>query len=181
VAFLFNGHDFSRQGLAIAVRAVGCLARESSPVRLLVVGGEPSLRHLRLVHRLGLDGRVVFVGATDDPVPFYAAADAVVLPTFYDPCALVTLEAAASGLPSVTTQFNGAAELLTEGLDGFVLDDPADYEQLAARLQLLLDPSLRQRMGEAARHTALQHTFQRNCREILAVYHQIRGVWRRAA
>jgi UDP-glucose:(heptosyl)LPS alpha-1,3-glucosyltransferase len=181
VAFLFNGHDHARQGLAIAVRAVGCLARENHPVRLLVVGREPSPRHLRLVHRLGLDRRVDFVGATDDPVPFYAAADAVVLPTSYDPCALVTLEAAASGLPSVTTQFNGAAELLTDGVDGFVLDDPADYEQLATRLRLLLDRSLRQRMGEAARRTALQHTFQRNCREVLAVYHQVLGVRRRVA
>jgi UDP-glucose:(heptosyl)LPS alpha-1,3-glucosyltransferase len=181
VAFLFSGHDFARQGLAIAVRAVGCLAHENYPVRLLVVGGEPSPRHVRLVRRLGLDGRVVFVGATDDPVPFYAAADALVLPTFYDPCALETLEAAASGLPSVTTQFNGAAELLTEGVDGYVLDDPADYEQLAARLHLLLDPSLRKRMGEAARRTALQHTFQRNCREVLAVYRQVLGVQRRVA
>ena len=44
---------------------------------------------------------------------------------------------AASGIPSATTRFNGAGELLTEGLDGFVLDDPADDRQLAERLRLL--------------------------------------------
>jgi UDP-glucose:(heptosyl)LPS alpha-1,3-glucosyltransferase len=181
VAFLFNGHDYSRKGLAVAMRAVGSLARENYPVRLLVVGGRPSWRYLRLASSLGLSGRMAFVGVADDPVPFYAAADAVVLPTFYDPCALVTLEAAASGLPSVTTQFNGAGELLTDGVDGYVLDDPADHRELASRLRRLLDPALRQRMGEAARRTALKHTFERNCREVLAVYRQVLGVHRRAA
>ena len=69
---------------------------------------------------------VINVGAIDDPVPYYAAADVFVLPTFYDPCSLSVSEAAASGLPSVTTRFNGAAELLTEGVDGSVISDPAD-------------------------------------------------------
>ncbi len=93
----------------------------------------------------------------------------------------MTLEAAASGLPSVTTRFNGAAEMLSDGVDGFVLDDPADHEQLASRLRQLLDPALRRRMGEAARRMALQHTFDRNCREVLAVYQQVLGIHRRAA
>jgi UDP-glucose:(heptosyl)LPS alpha-1,3-glucosyltransferase len=181
VAFLFNGHDYARKGLSVAMRAVGILARDHRPVRLLVLGGKPNWRWLRLAHGLRLDGRAVFVGVADDPVPFYAAADAVVLPTFYDPCALVTLEAAACGLPNVTTQFNGSAELLTNGVDGFVQDDPADYRELASRLEQLLDPTLRRRMGEAARRTALQHTFDRNFREVLAVYRQVLGIHRRAA
>ena len=74
-------------------------------------------------------------------MPYYAAADALVLPTYYDPCSLSVLEAAASGIPSATTRFNGAGELLTEGVDGFVLDDPADDRQLAQRLQELLEPA----------------------------------------
>ena len=102
------------------------------------------------------NGVVINVGAIDDPVPYYAAADVFVLPTFYDPCSLSVSEAAASGLPSVTTRFNGAAELLTEGVDGSVIADPADDVELAGAIRPLLDRDVRQRMGEAARKTGLE-------------------------
>ena len=62
--------------------------------------------------RLGLANRATFLGTVSDLTPYYAAADAYVHPTFYDPCSLVLLEAAASGLPIVTTRrCNGATEL----------------------------------------------------------------------
>ena len=116
---------------------------------------------------------VTLVGPVDDPAPYYAAADAFVLPTFYDPCSLSVLEAAASGLPSVTSRFNGAAELLSEGVEGFVLADPADDCALADRLRPLMEPSQRQQMGEAARRLALRYTLDRNCDELMAVYREV--------
>lgn len=193
VLFLFVGHDFQRKGLATALRAIGRLVAEGAPARLVIVGGKRIKRYAQLARRCGAvtsggpPGRpaggqaVTFLGTTDDPVPYYAASDAYVLPTFYDPCSLGVLEAAASGLPSVTTRFNGAAELLTDGVDGYVLGDPADDKAFADRLRALLDRSLRRRMGEAARRLALEHTFDRNCEEILAVYREVSGVRRRAA
>ena len=105
-------------------------------MRLAVVGGNRRSRSLRLTG--AQRAAVTLVGTVDDPVPYYAAADAFVLPTFYDPSSLSVSEAAAAGLPSVTTRFNGAAELLTDGVDGFVLDDPADDGALADRLGRLL-------------------------------------------
>ena len=88
-----------------------------------------------------LDGAVVKnwtlsehrVTRRDDPVPYYAAADVFVLPTFYDPCSLSVSEAAASGLPIVTSRFNGAAELLTEGVDGSVIADPGRRRRTGRR------------------------------------------------
>ena len=118
---------------------------------------------------------MINVGAIDDPVPYYAAADVFVLPTFYDPCSLSVSEAAASGLPSVTTRFNGAAELLTEGMDGSVIDDPADDAELAGALRPLLDQNVRRRMGEAARKLAVKHTLDHNCDQIVSIYEQIAG------
>ena len=106
-------------------------------------------------------------------MPFYAAADAFVLPTFYDPCSLSVAEAAASGLPSVTTRFNGAAELLTDGIDGYVVADPADDAVLAERLRKLMDADTRRHMGEAARELALTRSLDRNCDELVAIYHEI--------
>lgn len=174
VLFLFVGHDFARKGLATAIRALGHLRADRRPVRLVVVGGKPVGTYKRLADRCGVRSQVVFAGSVADPIPYYAAADAYVLPTFYDPCSLGVLEAAASGLPSITTSLNGASELLTDGVDGYLLADPADDYGLAVPMQWLLDPVLRQRMGEAARQLALQHTLERNCDQIEAIYREIR-------
>jgi UDP-glucose:(heptosyl)LPS alpha-1,3-glucosyltransferase len=170
---LFVGRDFRRKGLATAIRAVGRLVAAGKPVRLAVLGGTRPGAHARLADACRATDAVAFAGGVADSVPYYAAADALVLPTFYDPCSLSVLEAAASGIPSATTRFNGAGELLTEGVDGFVLDDPADDRHLAGRLQELLDPARRRRMGEAARQLALQHTLDRNCDEMLDVYRDV--------
>jgi UDP-glucose:(heptosyl)LPS alpha-1,3-glucosyltransferase len=170
---LFVGRDFRRKGLATAIRAVGRLVAAGRAVRLAVLGGTRPGAYARLAAACGAKDAIAFVGGVADSVPYYAAADALVLPTFYDPCSLSVLEAAASGIPSATTRFNGAGELLTEGVDGFLLDDPADDRQLAERLQDLADPARRRRMGEAARQLALRHTLERNCDEILDVYRDV--------
>ena len=177
VLLLFVGHDYQRKGLSTAVRATRRLAAEGARVRLLVVGGKGRKRASDAAH----DGLVIHAGAADDPVPYYAASDVFVLPTFYDPCSLSVSEAAASGLPSVTTRFNGAAELLTEGVDGSVISDPADDLELAATLRPLMDAGVRQRMGDAARRLALKYTLDRNCDEIVSIYQEIAGRKLRAA
>ncbi|HLA84492.1 MAG TPA: glycosyltransferase family 4 protein [Thermoguttaceae bacterium] len=178
---LFVGHDFQRKGLGTAIRATARLVRAGEAVRMVVVGGRRSWRAKHLAQRLGAGRQIAFIGSVLDTVPFYAASDVYVLPTFYDPCSLGVLEAAASGLPSVTSRFNGAGEMLSDGLNGLLMDDPADDEELAELIRPLLDRETRSNMGRAARHFALDHTLARNCAEIVAVYRDIAGLARRAA
>lgn len=181
VLFVFVGNDYHRKGLAQAVEAVARLRSEGKPARLLVVGGKP---YRRWWYRLfGRASAYVpdFTGLVDDTAPYYAAADAFVLPTLYDPCSLSVLEAAASGLPTITTRANGAGELLRDDWDGYVLDDPLDVGALAERMNRLIDTSRRQRMGMAARQTMLGHTLDRNCDELLAIYDEVVGRRRWAA
>ena len=165
------GHDYRRKGLATAVRAVRKARRARRPVRLLVVGGRRRERRRGPWPQRRGDA-AIFVGPVDDPVPYYAAADALVLPSFYDPFGLVVLEAAACGLPVVTSRATGASELLSEGREGYVLDDPADVASWSDRLERLLDPARRRAMGEAARRLALQYTLERNCDALLAIYQE---------
>jgi glycosyltransferase involved in cell wall biosynthesis len=84
-------------------------------------------------------------------------------------------------LPVVTSRYNGVGELMTEGVEGFVLPDPADVDQLTAHLEMLLDAGLRERMGEAARQLALRNTFAQNVDKMLDVYREMSGVRRYAA
>jgi len=137
------------------------------------VGGKHVDAWRRYVDRLGLSGQVVFAGRVDDPLPYYAAADCYVHPTYYDPCSLVVLEAAACGLPLITSRYNGASEMFRDGKDVLLVDDPADDAELAGAMRTLLDESARQRLGAAARATILQHSFHRNVDQILEIYREI--------
>jgi len=170
LAVLFVGHDFRRKGLATAAGAIERLAARGIDARLLVVGGNH--RGQRLPSRPLRTGLLLPLGAQSDPLPYYAAADVFVLPSYYDPFGLVVLEAAACGLPLVTTRCTGASELLHDGREGYLLDDPGDAAALAERLALLADPQQRRAMGAAARRTAAAYNVERNYRETLAVYRE---------
>ena len=76
----------------------------------------------RLARSLGIAQTVHFLGFHSDIRECYAASDFFVLPTYYDPCSLVVLEALACGLPVITTLQNGAGELITDGRAGLCPD-----------------------------------------------------------
>jgi UDP-glucose:(heptosyl)LPS alpha-1,3-glucosyltransferase len=173
VLSLLVAQNFRLKGAATLLRAVARLRGEGRPARLAIVGGKRLGSWQRRARRLGIDEFVSLVGQVADPLPYYAAADLYVHPTFYDPCSLVTLEAAACGLPIVTSRTNGAAELLPDGLAARLISDPRDAGELAAAMRPLFEPSVRNRMGAAARRAALAHDFERNVAEILAVYDEV--------
>src|SRR6185312_16426008 len=100
----------------------------------------------RLARRLQISAQVVFAGRLGRVEEAYAAADVALQPTRYDACSLATVEGLASGLPTITTRRNGAAELLGHGTHGYILDDAEDVEGMAAAMQRLLQPELRQQM-----------------------------------
>ena len=85
LVFVFVGHDWRRKGLATAIRAVQRLADAGAAARLLVVGGKS--RPPIFGGKSSSRPIVLFAGSVDDPAAHYLAADAFVLPTFYDPCA----------------------------------------------------------------------------------------------
>ena len=173
VLLLIVAHNFALKGVPTLIAAAGRLRAAGAAIHLALVGGKRLGPYLRMARQARAKEAITFVGPLADAAPFYAAADVYVQPTFYDPCSLVVLEALASGLPVVTSRFNGAGELLTPGRQGYLIDEPDDVEALAACIEKLLDSSDRQRMGKAARQLAQQHTLERNCEEMMSVYEQL--------
>jgi UDP-glucose:(heptosyl)LPS alpha-1,3-glucosyltransferase len=138
---LMIAQDFERKGLAQAIKA---LAQVPDPrLRLTVVGRPDPARYQRLAQSLGVADRVLFPGPTPNPRQAYAAADFFILPTRHDPCSLVVLEALAMGLPVITTRQNGASEIMTDGVHGFVLNSFDDLGGLADAFRQLSDPQTR--------------------------------------
>lgn len=106
--WLFVGSGWQRKGLDIAIEILAGV--EDASTQLWVVGRDHPRRWRKLVRRLGVESRTRFLGECKDLERYYAAADGLLLPTRYDAFGLVCLEAAAAGLPVVTSKNAGASE-----------------------------------------------------------------------
>lgn len=171
--FFLLAHNLSLKNAAALIRAMGLLAARNKPAHLVIAGNDKTNAYVRLAVKTGAASRVTFLGLVD-PVQYYAAADVAALPTWYDPCSLFTLEAWSAGLPVITTRFNGASELMTEGLHGYSLPDPGDHAALASRMETLLDEPAREKMNAASRALALEHSFDKQADEFIALYEEIK-------
>jgi UDP-glucose:(heptosyl)LPS alpha-1,3-glucosyltransferase len=171
---LFVGHEFGRKGLAAALRSLPVLKNKS--VKLLVCGGDHADPFRQLARSLGVDRQVFFLGAQPDVKKFYAASDVFVLPTLHEAFGLVITEAMASGLPVIVSKTAGAAEdLIEDGRDGLLLDDPLSAEEIGAKLRLLIDDtSLRRSIGLQAREKVKTYTWDSCAQRVLDVYERVR-------
>jgi len=75
----------------------------------------------------------------------------------------------AAGLPVITSRANGTSELIEDGREGFVLDDPTDPGAIAKAILAVGDPAVRGRMGQAARRRAEAHPFDAHLDQLLAL------------
>jgi UDP-glucose:(heptosyl)LPS alpha-1,3-glucosyltransferase len=133
---LFIGNGYLRKGLYPLLSALALLPNEE--IFLSVVGKENRLPEYReKVRALKLDRRVRFFGPQHDIRPFYQYADALAIPSFYDPFANVTIEALAMGLFVVSSPHNGGSEILTPE-SGVVIPTLADPEAIASSLKAAL-------------------------------------------
>jgi UDP-glucose:(heptosyl)LPS alpha-1,3-glucosyltransferase len=154
---LFVGSGFRRKGLECAIAAV-----DRVPSARLVVAGEGKATP---------HPRVLMLGRRTDVSHLYAAADAFIFPTLYDPFPNAVTEAMASGLPVIVSRIAGVSEIL--GDDSIVVENPRDVDEVAAAVRKLEDPTLRRSMGEAARRKAQAHPLEKGYGEYLRLYEDI--------
>jgi glycosyltransferase involved in cell wall biosynthesis len=119
---------------------------------LCMVGDGPDRPAVeRRAHELGLMRDTLFLGYQEEVAPFYAAFDAMILPSINEGTPVSAIEALAAGRPVVATRVGGVPDVVREGEDGFLVE-PGDVDALADRLaRLAADPELRERLGAAGR------------------------------
>jgi glycosyltransferase involved in cell wall biosynthesis len=150
------GSEWERKGLEPLIRALA----QAGEWSLAVAGDGDRQRYQALADSLGVGAGLHWLGVVADIPPVYGMADAFVLPSSYETFSLVTFEAAASGLPILATPVNGVRELIRDGENGFLIAREAP--QIAARLrELAADRELRERLGAAARRSALEFSWTR--------------------
>jgi glycosyltransferase involved in cell wall biosynthesis len=182
VVYLFVGgldkaHDF--KGVDILLRAFAKLP----PAAQLMIAGDGDLRpfYERLAGDLKIADRVKFLGRVSDAeLPnVYRSADVHVLPSINggEAFGLVTLEAAASGLPSVVSDLPGVRTLVVKGQTGY-LAKPSDVDDLAYQLQRFVErPEDAAIMGAAARVRIMEkYDSGAIARELLKAYNGVLNV-----
>ncbi|WP_048910763.1 glycosyltransferase family 4 protein [Streptomyces sp. NRRL WC-3744] len=162
-----------QKGQDVLLRAweevVGVLPR----ARLVLVGDGPDREALRRQ----APSSVHFTGAVPDPVPWYRAADLVVLPSRWEGMALAPLEALGCGTPVVVTDVDGARESLPPALAERCLVPPQDPTALAGAVTgLLSDPTLRAALGDQGRQYVLStHDVRLTAERFAALYRTLLG------
>ena len=141
---------------------------------LLFVSRSADLPFRSLAEQLGLAGRVHFLGATTEVQKYYRAADALLLPTPYDSFAMVVAEAMACSLPVIVSREAGASELIEHAVNGILLEDFTNVDELAEKMELLQrDRVYAARIGAAGRRTVEQYSWDRVADETMQLYRRV--------
>lgn len=150
LVFVALGH-FERKGLPLVLEALRQLGDKR--VKLWVVGGEADLVAFwqGRAREMGLEEQARFLGMQRDVRPFLWGADAFVFPSSYEVFPLVSLEAAAAGLPLIVTPLYGVEEFMRDGETGFVVPRDSDKLQEAIAKLATLEVEKRVTMGKMAR------------------------------
>ncbi len=160
VAFYIGRFD-PRKGIETLIRAVNLSQVGKDPKFQLIIGGgsRPGQadgaerdRLETLVADLGMGGVTQFSGRIPDELmsTYYAAADAVVVPSHYEPFGLVAIEAMACRTPVIASSVGGLQYSIIPEVTG-LLAPPKDEAAFAAAIdRILSDAAWRDRLGEAA-------------------------------
>jgi UDP-glucose:(heptosyl)LPS alpha-1,3-glucosyltransferase len=162
--FLYVGN--LRKG---AKRCMQALAEVEKGVLLCVAATAPDV-YKQFAKDLGLEHRVIFAGHTKQVERAYAAGDVFLLPTPYDPFALVVSEAMGCGLPVVVSREAGVAELIRNGENGLLLVDVTSHSELAGHMRSLQDREWSAELGRAGRKTVESLTWDAVAEQTMAVY-----------
>jgi glycosyltransferase involved in cell wall biosynthesis len=143
---------------------------------VLIAGSGPLAEDLqRECDQLGLNGRVRFLGVSEDILDLYHAADAFVMSSQFEGLPVSLLEASSMGLPSVVTDVGGNADVVVDGVTGYVVPsrDPASLAK-AMRKLLLAPIDARQSFGRAAReHCLANYRFATIVRKWIDLYRRV--------
>lgn len=130
--------------------------RREIRAKLLMIGDGPERATAEwLVRQKGLVNDVLFYGKQNQVQQLLSLADVLLLPSDLESFGLAALEGMACGVPAVCSRVGGVPEVITDGVEGFLVE-PRDVKTMATRaLEILGDPKRHKQMAEAARQRAL--------------------------
>jgi glycosyltransferase involved in cell wall biosynthesis len=152
VVFLYVGRLKVDKGALDLAQAFSRVGEYCGKAWLLIVGpDEEDLRPRMENVCSGVGRRLRFVGYTDAPEEYMAAADVLCLPSYREGFGSVIIEAASVGLPAVASNIYGIIDAIEPSTVEF-LHEPGDIDALQSKMkQMIDDPQLREALGKKAR------------------------------
>lgn len=151
VHFLYVGRIMKEKGIDELFTAVRSLYAERQDFVLDIVGFYED-DYKEQVNNLVQDGIAIYHGFQENPIPYYAASDCIVLPSYHEGMSNVLLEAAAIGRSLITSDIPGCREAVDPGVSG-ILIKVKNTDSLRDGMEIFLDKTLDERilMGKAGR------------------------------
>ena len=175
--FVFVGRIVRDKGINELVKAFDRLHREYQDTRLVLIGPrEDNLDPVlpETIERIERGDGIDAVGRQSDVRPFYAAADALVFPSYREGFPNVPIEAGAMGLPSIVTDINGSREIIVDGQNGVIIPPRDEGALYHAMKRFVTSPDELATMAAQARPmvaSRFEQTYVRQC--LYDFYHEI--------
>lgn len=177
VSITYVGRLVPEKGVDTAIEALALIP--GATLTICGAGKDSADKYVANLHeiadRLNVNDRINWTGFSTNVSKYIAESDIALIPSrWQEPCALVNFEFLAAGVPLVTSNTGGQPEIITEGVDGFLVP-PDDHKALAAAVNRLVEnPDMRKKMGEAARKTFLRRfTYDNFYKQVMAVYDKV--------
>jgi len=173
---LFVGRVAPEKSIDKIIKALAIIKKGNiSKEKLLIVGDGPVMDELKqLVRTLEVEEDVIFTGNVDykDIKNYYNIAYTFVIASTTEVNPLVIIEALASGIPVLAIKAMGAVDILTDGLDGLLVDN--DIEKLADALEKIIkEPELREKLSLGALKTSKKYSIDTISERMLNLYREI--------
>ncbi|MEF3692512.1 MAG: glycosyltransferase family 4 protein [Candidatus Moraniibacteriota bacterium] len=166
----------ARKGINYLIEALSVLVPKYPNIFLHIMGDGNEKENLEAMSKkMNLRNNIVFLGRIprEKTGPYYREASLFVLPSLNEGMSNAMLEALASGLPILTTETGGTAELVKEGENGYTVK-MKDAEDLAEKIEIIFkDNDLRKRMGMTSRELAERMSWKNVSREYFELYQRI--------
>jgi UDP-glucose:(heptosyl)LPS alpha-1,3-glucosyltransferase len=176
IIILFVSMNFHIKGLDRVILGLSKLKSNNTngKYKLLVVGKDQVRRYKKMAYDLGVEENIIFSGPVQENIleKIYLASDIFAMPSRFDTFGIAALEAMAASLPVIISSNVGAKDVVKENIDGFILrsDNP---EEIAEKLRLLSVEKVRVSMGENARITSKNHSWEITAQKVLKVYDEM--------
>lgn len=170
IILIFVGHMFKLKGLDYIIEAISDL----NNIKLLVVGEDPNIKSYReKVIKVGIQDKVIFAGKILEGIEdYYTASDIFLLPSSSEGFPISGIEAAASGLPIISTNVAGLDELVVEGYNGFFVS--RNSNEIKEKVSILVkNEKLRDKMGRNGKEIAEKYSWEHVTKMTCQVYNDV--------
>lgn len=158
---IFASMNFEIKGLDDILLTLAQLKKQNDKFKLIVAGKGNIKKYEKMAKEAQISSNVIFTGVVgkDKLIDLYLAGDLYMMLSKFDTFGMVVLEAMAAGLPVMISSHVGAKDLVQEDQNGFIINNPSDYDHIVSKLKILFNENSRRSMFAAAYQTATQNTW----------------------